>query len=75
LGEYGLQALTLNGGRISPIKAIDTVPATAWTRGRIVLDGMTFQDAITAVNRYVDTPVRLDAAGFAKARISGRRYG
>ncbi len=65
------QALTLNGGRVSPIKAIDTVPATAWTRGRIVLDGMTLQDAITAVNRYVDTPVRLDATGYAEARISG----
>ncbi len=65
------QALSLNGGRISPIKAVDTEPATAWTRGRIVLDGMTLQDAITAVNRYVDTPVRLDASGFADARISG----
>ncbi|SFN66908.1 FecR domain-containing protein [Sphingomonas sp. OK281] len=65
------QALTLNGGRVSPIKVVDTTPATAWTRGRIVLDGMTLQDAIAAVNRYVDTPVRLDAAGFANARISG----
>ena len=65
------QALTLNSGRVSPIKAVDTAPATAWTRGRIVLDGMTLQDAITAVNRYVDTPVRLDAPGFADARISG----
>ena len=65
------QALTVNGGRVSPIKAVDTAPATAWTRGRIVLDGMTLQDAITAVNRYVDTPVRLDAPGFAEARISG----
>ena len=65
------QALTLNSGRVSPIKAIDTTPATAWTRGRIVLDGMTLQDAITAVNRYVDTPVRLEAPGFANARISG----
>ena len=65
------QALTLNGGRVSPIKAVDTAPATAWTRGRIVLDGMTLQDAITAVNRYVDTPVRLEAPGFADARISG----
>ncbi len=65
------QALTLNRGRISPIKAVDTAPATAWTRGRIVLDGMTLQDAITAVNRYVESPVRLDAPGFANARISG----
>lgn len=65
------QSLTLNSGRVSPIKAVDTAPATAWTRGRIVLDGMTLQDAITAVNRYVDTPVRLGAPGFAEARISG----
>lgn len=65
------QSLTLNSGRVSPIKAVDTAPATAWTRGRIVLDGMTLQDAITAVNRYVDTPVRLEAPGFADARISG----
>ena len=65
------QALTLNSGRVSPIKAVDMAPATAWTRGRIVLDGMTLQDAITAVNRYVDTPVRLEAPGFANARISG----
>ena len=65
------QALTLTGGRVSSIKAVDTAPATAWTRGRIVLDGMTLQNAITAVNRYVDTPVRLDAPGFADARISG----
>ncbi|MCP8892824.1 FecR family protein [Sphingomonas faeni] len=65
------QALTLNGGRVGPIKAVDTALTTAWTRGRIVLDGMTLQDAITAVNRYVDTPVRLDAPGFADARISG----
>lgn len=65
------QALTLNSGRLSAIKAVDTAPATAWTRGRIVLDGMTLQDAVTAVNRYVDTPVRLDTPGFADARISG----
>ncbi len=65
------QGVTLNGGHASFIKTVDTVPATAWTRGRIVLDGMTLQGAITAVNRYVDTPVRLDAPGFAEARISG----
>ena len=65
------QGVTLNGGHASFIKTVDTAPATAWTRGRIVLDGMTLQGAITAVNRYVDTPVRLDAPGFAEARISG----
>ena len=65
------QTLTLNSGHVGPIKAVDTAPATAWTRGRIVLDGMTLQDAIASVNRYVDTPVRLDAPGFADARISG----
>lgn len=65
------QGVTLDGGHVSLIKAVDMAPATAWTRGRIVLDGMTLQGAITAVNRYVDTPVRLDAPGFAETRISG----
>ncbi len=65
------QGVKLNGGHVSFIKTVDTAPATAWMRGRIVLDGMTLQGAITAVNRYVDTPVRLDAPGFAEARISG----
>ena len=65
------QGVTLKGEHVSFIKTVDTASATAWTRGRIVLDGMTLQGAISAVNRYVDTPVRLDAQGFAEARISG----
>lgn len=40
-------------------------------RGRIVLDGMTLERAVAEVNRYVKTPVRLDAARFANTRISG----
>ncbi|RZF60641.1 hypothetical protein EWE75_22000 [Sphingomonas populi] len=65
------QRLILDGSRISRVQAIDTAPTTAWTQGRIVLDGMTLKHAINEVNRYVTTPVRLDAPGFADARISG----
>ncbi|SDA36867.1 FecR domain-containing protein [Sphingomonas sp. NFR15] len=65
------QRLVLVSSRISPVQAIDTTPITAWTRGRIVLDGMTLEHAIAEVNRYVNTPVRLGARRFANARISG----
>jgi len=65
------QRLVLDGSHISPVQAVDTAPTIAWTQGRIVLDGMTLEHAITEVNRYVNTPVRLDAPGFANARISG----
>jgi len=65
------QRLILDGSHVSPVQAIDTTPTTAWTQGRIVLDGMTLEHAVTEVNRYVNAPVRLDAPGFADARISG----
>lgn len=65
------QRLIVDGSHVSPVQAIDTAPTTAWTQGRIVLDGMTLEHAIGEVNRYVNTPVHLDAPGFANARISG----
>lgn len=65
------QALTVDGERATPVRAIDTTPRLAWMRGRIVLDGMTLERAVAEVNRYVKTPVRLDAARFANTRISG----
>lgn len=65
------QGLTLDGIQRSAVRAVETTPALAWTQGRIVLDGMTLERAIAEVNRYVKTPVRLDAPDFAQARISG----
>ncbi|MBP2274709.1 FecR family protein [Sphingomonas sp. PL20] len=65
------QGLTLDGAQRSAVRTVETTPALAWTQGRIVLDGMTLEHAIAEVNRYVKTPVRLDAPDFARARISG----
>jgi transmembrane sensor len=49
----------------------DTSSITAWTHGRLLLQGASLTHAIDEVNRYTDHPVRLDDQAFADAKFSG----
>ena len=53
------------------VRSVNADNVTAWTQGRIVLDGTRLADAIATVNRYGGKPVALDASAMAAARISG----
>ncbi|WBO24306.1 FecR family protein [Sphingomonas abietis] len=65
------QQWTVRPGEHPVVRAVDTMQATAWTQGRIVLDGMPLGEAIAEVNRYAAHPVRLEAADYAEERIGG----
>ena len=65
------QQLVLRPDRPAVVRAVDTGTATAWTQGRIVLDGWTLARALVEVNRYTPRPVRLGAARYSDARLSG----
>lgn len=65
------QQWTASPGQMPTVRSVDTTQATAWTQGRIVLDGMPLGDAVAEVNRYAVHPVRLDAVDYADRRIGG----
>jgi len=65
------QQLVLRPDHAAVMRAVDADTATAWTQGRIVLDGWTLARALVEVNRYTPRPVRLEAARYADARLSG----
>lgn len=65
------QQLVLRPDRAAVVRVVDAGTATAWTQGRIVLDGWTLARALVEVNRYTSRPVRLGAARYADARLSG----
>ncbi|WP_293976706.1 FecR family protein [Sphingomonas sp.] len=65
------QQLQFRTARPPLLRPVDTAAASAWTRGRIVLDETRLADAVTEVNRYTTKPVRLDAPGHADSRLSG----
>ena len=66
----GQKLRVVPGQKLVP-EAVDTANFTAWTRGRLVLDGVPLSQAIDEVNRYTDHPVSLDDRSFADVRFSG----
>lgn len=66
----GQQWSSAPGGTALKVAA-DVASATAWEKGRIVLDGRSLADAIAEVNRYSVHSVRLDAPHLEQARLSG----
>ncbi|QJU60282.1 DUF4880 domain-containing protein [Sphingomonas sp. AP4-R1] len=65
------QQVQLGAARPPVVTSVNTAAATAWTKGRIVLDGATLAAAVTEVNRYTVHPVRLEATRNAANRLSG----
>lgn len=65
------QQLVLRPDRAAVVQAVDAGAATAWTQGRIVMEGWTLGRALVEVNRYTSRPVRLGASQFTDARLSG----
>ncbi|WP_298687402.1 FecR domain-containing protein [uncultured Sphingomonas sp.] len=66
----GQKLRVVPGQKLVP-ETVDTASSTAWTRGRLVLDGVPLSQAIDEVNRYADHPVRLDDPSYAEVRFSG----
>lgn len=65
------QQWVLQPGRAAVVHGVDAAATTAWTQGRLVLDGWTLARALAEVNRYTVRPIRLDAPAYASARLSG----
>jgi transmembrane sensor len=65
------QKLRVQPGQKPVPETADTSSITAWTHGRLLLQGASLTHAIDEVNRYTDHPVRLDDQAFADAKFSG----
>jgi transmembrane sensor len=54
------------------VATIDANRATAWRSGILDIDGMTLEDVVVEVNRYVSAPFVIEDDSIRKLEISGR---
>jgi len=52
-------------------REVDVAAATSWTGGRIVFEDMRLDAAVAEVNRYLEDPIVLEAAGLEGTPING----
>lgn len=60
-----------SAGRISTTEKIDAAASTAWSRGRLVFDGVTMAEVARQVARYHDVRLVIDDPALSQLRVSG----
>ncbi len=58
-------------GNISAIEKVDAEAMTAWTRGRLVFDGVTLTEMAGQIARYHDVRIVIDDHRVSQLRVSG----
>lgn len=62
---------TLADGGLSPAGTVDVVNLLAWHRGRTVFRDVPLSEAVSEMNRYGHTPIRMSGPDVESMRISG----
>ncbi|CAB3689054.1 FecR family protein [Achromobacter pestifer] len=62
---------TLAEGGLSPVETVDVANLLAWHRGRTVFRDVSLSEAVSEMNRYGHTPIRISGPGVESMRISG----
>ena len=63
--------LVLRGGAIQSLSQVDTSEALAWQTGILQFRDVTLAEAVTELNRYSDTKIRVDDPALAAEHLSG----
>ncbi|CDM23385.1 Iron siderophore sensor protein [Castellaniella defragrans 65Phen] len=67
----GQEVLRASGDEtFDAVRAADLETVLAWQQGRIVFENTPLAQAIAEINRYLDTPVRLDAPALRDFRVA-----
>jgi transmembrane sensor len=67
----GQQLRIAGNGELLSKKPVEPEAATAWQRGRIVLDDLPLADALVMLNRYSPTQIVIRGTVLTTPRISG----
>ncbi|WP_256659467.1 FecR family protein [Pseudomonas sp. H9] len=66
----GMQA-TLMPGRELQLGRVDPARASAWRKGKLMLDDISLRDALPLINRYLNTPLQLNDREAGELRFGG----
>ncbi len=67
----GQQAVAHAGLDLGQVAVADVGTISAWQRGKVVFNGSPLVKVITEMNRYLETPVRLQADHLSEHRVYG----
>ncbi|MBX3302872.1 MAG: FecR family protein [Nitrospira sp.] len=65
------QQVSVTTERVSPVQGVDPSQATAWLRGRLVVDNVRFGDVIDELRRYYPGTILIWNSAMNEIRVSG----
>lgn len=69
--KSGQQLTAVEGVSAASVQSVKVADATAWERGKLVLDNVPLAEAAARVNRYTERKVVVDDPAVADLRVSG----